>query len=136
MKIHADISYTVLECYLQENWAQDASWITVMLTLIGNLQQIPPPNRKLNVCGSGWLVCPEDLFENNRKVTPSAGCRFLFVCFLMVGTYCNWGLRVYNKQCQPLGHNNRPVWNPENYTLALSSIIGFSTAPVQNCSAK
>ena len=45
----------------------------------------------------------------------------------MVGTYCNWGLRVYNKQCQLLGHNNLPVWNPENYTLALSSIIGFST---------
>ena len=43
----------------------------------------------------------------------------------MVGTYCSWGLRVYNKQCQSLGHNNRPVWNPENYTLALRSIIDF-----------
>ena len=27
---------------------------------------------------------------------------------------------VYHKQCQPLGHNNRPVWNPENYTQWLS----------------
>ena len=49
-----------------------------------------------------------------------------YVCFLMVGTYCSWGLTVYNKQCQTLGHNNRPLWNPENYTLTLSSIIGFS----------
>ena len=72
-----------------------------------------------------FLICPVDLFENNRKVTLSAGCSFLYVCFLMVETYCNWGLRVYNKQCQLLGHNNLPVWNPENYTLALSSIIGF-----------
>ena len=45
----------------------------------------------------------------------------------MVGTYCNWGLTVYNKQCQPPGHNNRPLWNPENYTLALSRVIRFST---------
>ena len=64
-----------------------------------------------------FLVCQGDLFEDDRKVTPSAGCSFLYVCFLMVGTYCNWGLTVYNKQCQPLGH--RPLWNPENYTLAL-----------------
>ena len=61
---------------------------------------------------------------------------FLYVCFLLVGTYCNWGLKVYNKQCQPLRHNDRLVWNPENYTLALSSTIGFSTAPFQNCSEK
>ena len=27
----ADISYTVLEYYLQENWAQDESWINIML---------------------------------------------------------------------------------------------------------
>ena len=78
-----------------------------------------------------FLICQVDLFEDNRKVTPSAGCSFL-----IVGTYCNWGLAVYNKQCQPLGHNNRPLWNPENYTLALSSIIRFSPAPVYNCSAK
>ena len=71
-----------------------------------------------------FLVCQVDVFEDDRKVTPSAGCSFLYACFLMVGTYYNWGLRVYNKQCQPLGHNNRPLWNPENYTLALSSIIG------------
>ena len=83
-----------------------------------------------------FLIFQVDLFENNRKVTPSARCSFIYVCFLMVGTYCNWGLRVYNKQCPPLGHNSRPLLNPENYTLALSSIIGFSTAPVQNCSAK
>ena len=83
-----------------------------------------------------FLICQVDLFEDDRKVTPSAGCSFLYVCFLMVGTYCNWGLTVYNKQCQPLGHNNMPLWNPENYTLALSSIIGFSTAAVYNCSAK
>ena len=83
-----------------------------------------------------FLICQVDLFEDDRKVTPSAGCNFFYVCFLMVGTYCNWGLTVYSKQCRPLGHNNRPLWNPENYTLALSSIIGFSTAPVYNCSAK
>ena len=86
-----------------------------------------------------FLICQVDLFEDDRKVTPSAGCSFLYVClcFFMVGTYCNWGLMVYNKQCQPLGHNNGALnWNPENYTLALSSLIGFSTAPVQNCSAK
>ena len=82
-----------------------------------------------------FLICQVDLSEDDRKVTPSAGCSFLYVCFLKVAIY-NWGLRIYNKQCQPLGHNNRPLWNPENYTLALSSIIGFSTAPVQNCSAK
>ena len=72
-----------------------------------------------------FLICQVDLFEDDRKVTPSAGCSFLYVCFLMVGIYCNWGLTVYNKQCQPLGHNNMPLWNPENYTLALSSIIRF-----------
>ena len=77
-----------------------------------------------------FLICQVDLFEDDRKVTPSAGCSFLYVCFLMVGTYCNWGLTVYNKLCLPLGKNNRPLWNPENYTLVLSSIIGFSTAPV------
>ena len=83
-----------------------------------------------------FLICQVDLFEDDRKVTPSAGSSFLYVCFLMVGTYCNFGLRIYNKQRQPLGNNNRPLWNPENYTLAQSSIIGFSAAPVQNCSAK
>ena len=83
-----------------------------------------------------FLICQVDLFEDDRKVTPSADCSFLYVCFLMVATYCNWGLRIYNKQCSPLGHNNGPLWNPETYTLALSSIIGFSTAPVQNCSVK
>ena len=80
-----------------------------------------------------FLICQVDLFEDDRKVTPSAGCSFLF---LMVGTYCNWRLTDYNKQSQPLGHNNRPLWNPENYILALSSIISFSTAPVYSCSAK
>ena len=79
--------------------------------------------------GPQFLICQVDLFEDDRKMTPSADCSFLYVCCLMVGTYCNWGLTVYNKQCQPLGHNNRPLWNPENYTLALSSIIRFSTAP-------
>ena len=83
-----------------------------------------------------FLICQVNLFEDDRKVTPSAGCSFLYVCFLMVGTYCNWRLTVYNKQCQPLGHNNRALWNPENYTLALSSIIRFSAAPVYSCSAK
>ena len=37
-----DINYTVSECYLQENCAQDASWINIMLTFRGNLQQVPP----------------------------------------------------------------------------------------------
>ena len=83
-----------------------------------------------------FLICQVDLFEDDRNVTLNAGCSFSYVWFLMVGMYCNWRLTVYNKQCQPLGHNNRPLWNLENYTLALSSIIGFSTAPVQNCSAK
>ena len=32
--------------------------------------------------------------------------------------------------------NDLQLWNPENYTLALSSIIRFSTAPVYSCSAK
>ena len=72
-----------------------------------------------------FLICQVDLFENDRKVTPSAGCSFLYVCFLLVGTYCNWELTVYNKQCQPLGHNNKSLWNPGNYTLALSSIKSF-----------
>ena len=80
-------------------------------------------------------MCPVNLYENDRKLTPSAGYSFLCVRFLMVGTYCNWGLRVHNKQCQPLGHNNRPVWNTENYTLALSSTKGFSAGPIENCSA-
>ena len=31
----AAISYTVLECYLQENRAQDASWTNMMLALRG-----------------------------------------------------------------------------------------------------
>ena len=48
MKRLADISYTVLECYLQGNWAQHASWIHIMLTFTGNLQT------ELNVGGSGW----------------------------------------------------------------------------------
>ena len=39
-----------------------------------------------------FLICQVDLFEDDRKVTPSAGCSFLYVCFLMVGTYCNWRL--------------------------------------------
>ena len=42
-------------------------------------------------------ICQVNLFEDNRKVTPNAGCSFLYVCFLMVGTYCNWRLTVYNK---------------------------------------
>ena len=49
-----DISYTVLECYLQENWAQDASWINIMLACRRNLQQVLA-NKKLNAGGSGWL---------------------------------------------------------------------------------
>ena len=34
-----------------------------------------------------FLICQVDLFEDDRKVTPSAGCTcsFLYVCFLMVG---------------------------------------------------
>ena len=52
----ADISYTVSERYLQENKAQDASWINMMLAFRGNLQQVPPaPDQKLSVGGSGWL---------------------------------------------------------------------------------
>ena len=50
-----------------------------------------------------FLICQVDLFEDDRKVTPSAGCSFLYVCFVMVETYCNWGLTVYNNHCQPLG---------------------------------
>ena len=42
-----------------------------------------------------FLICQVDLFEDDRKVTPSAGCSFLYVCLLMVGTYCNWGFTVY-----------------------------------------
>ena len=37
-----------------------------------------------------FLICQVDLFEDDRKVTQSAGCCFLYVCLLMVGTYCNW----------------------------------------------
>ena len=37
-----------------------------------------------------FLICQVDLFEDDRKVTPNASCSFLYVCFLMVGTYCNW----------------------------------------------
>ena len=37
----ADISYTVSECYLQENRRQGASWKNIMLTFRRNLQQIP-----------------------------------------------------------------------------------------------
>ena len=50
----ADISYTVLECYLQENLAQDASWINILLALRGNLQHVPA-NKILSVGGSDWL---------------------------------------------------------------------------------
>ena len=50
----ADIRYTVIECYLQENWAQDASWINIMLAFRRKLQQFRA-NKKLNVGGSGWL---------------------------------------------------------------------------------
>ena len=50
-----------------------------------------------------FFICQVDLFEDDRKVTPSAGCSFLYVCFLMVGTYCNWGLTDYNKQCHHWG---------------------------------
>ena len=96
-----------------------------MLAFRRNLQQVPA-NKKLNVDG---LV---DLYEDSRKLTPSAGCSFLCVCFLMVDTYCSRRLRVYNKQCQPLGLNNRPIWKPENCTLALSNIIRFSAAPIEN----
>ena len=106
----ADISCSV-RVLLQENWAQDASWINIMLTFRRNLQQIPPPPppppKQETQCWwvrmAQFLFCPVDLFENNTKVTPSAGCSFLYVCFLMVGTYCKWGRRVINKQCQPLG---------------------------------
>ena len=37
----ADISHTVLECNLQENWAQDASWINIMLTFRENYSKSP-----------------------------------------------------------------------------------------------
>ena len=50
----ADIGYTVLECYLQENWAQDASWINIILAFRRNLQQVPD-SKTFNVGGSGWL---------------------------------------------------------------------------------
>ena len=49
----ADISYTVSECYLQENYAQDASWI-IMLAFRRNLQRVAA-KKKLSVSGSGWL---------------------------------------------------------------------------------
>ena len=58
-----------------------------------------------------FLICQVDLFEDDRKVTPSAGCSFLYVYFLVVGTYCNWGLTVCNKQCQPLGHRPLGIQN-------------------------
>ena len=48
----ADISYTVPECYLQKIWAQDASWIHIMLAFRRNLQQVLA-NKKLNDDGSG-----------------------------------------------------------------------------------
>ena len=40
-----------------------------------------------------FLICQVDLFEDDRKVTTNAGCSFSYVCFLMVGTYCNWDSR-------------------------------------------
>ena len=51
----AEISYTGLECYLQENWAQDASWTNIILAFRRNLQHVPENNKKLNVGGTGWL---------------------------------------------------------------------------------
>ena len=42
-----------------------------------------------------FLILQVHVFEDERKVTPSVGCSFLYVCFLMVGTYCNWGLTIY-----------------------------------------
>ena len=48
------MSVTLLEFYLQENWAQDASWKNIMLALRRNLQQVLA-KKKLNVNGSGWL---------------------------------------------------------------------------------
>ena len=58
----------------------------------------PPPPPIKNQCWwvrmAQLLTCPVDLFENNKKVTPTTDCSFLYVCFLMVGTYSNRGLRV------------------------------------------
>ena len=56
-----------------------------------------------------FLVCQVDLFEDDRKVTPSAGCGFLYVCFLMVGTYCNWGLTVYMKKMPTTGAQQQAI---------------------------
>ena len=49
----ADLSYTVLECYLQGNWAQDARWINIMLTFRGNLQQVCPKKTSILVGQDG-----------------------------------------------------------------------------------
>ena len=47
-------SYTLSNRLLQSGrkLGQDASWINIMLTFRGNLQQLGPPNKKLNVGGS------------------------------------------------------------------------------------
>ena len=74
-KRFADASYTVLERYLQENRAQNPSWMNIMLAFRRKLQQVPHPNKKLNVGGSVWLgflICTVDMYENNRTVTSSA----------------------------------------------------------------
>ena len=51
------ISYTLSNGLLQSarKLGQDASWINIMLTFKGNLQQLGPPSKKLNVGGSSWL---------------------------------------------------------------------------------
>ena len=49
----ADISCTVLKCYVQENWAQDESWINIMLDCRGNLQQVPANKNSISVGQAG-----------------------------------------------------------------------------------
>ena len=63
------ISYIVLECYLQGNWAQDTIWINIMFAFRGKLQQVPA-NKIINFGGSGlaqFLIYPVNLYENNKK---------------------------------------------------------------------
>ena len=82
----ADISYTVSECYLQENWAQDASWINIMFAFRRNLQQVPA-NKKLNVGGSGWLsfLYVQWICMKKQKIDLKCTLQFLMCMFLNGG---------------------------------------------------
>ena len=53
------ISYTLSNGLLQSarKLGQDASWINIMLTFRGNLQQLGPPSKKLNLMLVGHHGC-------------------------------------------------------------------------------